>query len=344
MKFNRNDLRWAAEKGIISLEQGKALEQALTAKYEDKPNFSLGHVIYYFGALLIISAMSWFMVRAWETLGGGGIFAASLCYAALFYILGAKFWEKPGLKIPGGLLFTAGVWMTPLAVYGLQRWGGWWLQGDPGIYRDVHIWIKGGWFFMEVATIVVGLITLYFVRFPFLTFPIAFALWYMSMDITPLITGNPQFPWEARKMVSLIFGLVMLLLTYGIDRRTKEDYGFWGYLFGMMAFWGGLSMMDSNSELSKFAYCMINVFLVFLSVFLSRKVFIVFGSIGVFIYLGHLAHKVFADSLLFPVVLSSLGLAVIFLGVLYQKNRQRFEAWLIASLPEEVKRLRPTER
>jgi hypothetical protein len=40
---------------------------------------------------------------------------------------------------------------------------------------------------MEVGTILAGSIALKFIRFPFLTFPIAFSLWYMSMDLTPLL-------------------------------------------------------------------------------------------------------------------------------------------------------------
>ena len=44
-----------------------------------------------------------------------------------------------------------------------------------------------------------------------------------------------------------------------------SDYAFWGYLFGLMAFWGGLSAMHSDSELNKVLYCLLNVGLVVLS-------------------------------------------------------------------------------
>jgi hypothetical protein len=40
---------------------------------------------------------------------------------------------------------------------------------------------------MEVGTVAAGLVALRYFRFPFLTAPIAFALWFMSMDLTPLI-------------------------------------------------------------------------------------------------------------------------------------------------------------
>ena len=128
-----------------------------------------------------------------------------------------------------------------------------------------------------------------------------------------------------REIVSLWFGLCMLVASYLADRRTREDFAFWGYLFGMFAFWGGLTSLDSDSELGKFLYCCINLFLMGVSVVLQRRVFIVFGSIGVFGYLGHLAGDVFEDTLTFTFALSALGLIVIFAGLQYHRHRKTIE-------------------
>ena len=46
---------------------------------------------------------------------------------------------------------------------------------------------------MEMATIAAGVIALWFFRFPFLTAPTAFVLWYVSMDLTPIISGGAVF-------------------------------------------------------------------------------------------------------------------------------------------------------
>jgi hypothetical protein len=234
--------------------------------------------------------------------------------------------------------------MTPLAIYGLERAIGVWPQGAPADFQSYHIWVKGSWILMEVGTVISGLIALRFIRFPFLTFPIAFSLWYMSMDLTPLLIGKPEFTWRERLWVSLCFGLVILLVTYLIDRRTADDYAFWGYLFGLMAFWGGLSLMESGSEWKKFLYCLINVGLIILAVFLQRRVFVVFGACGVSGYLGHLSYNVFKDSFLFPMALSLLGLTVIYLGVQYQRHRERLEEAVLDMIPVSIRRLRPIER
>jgi hypothetical protein len=99
-------------------------------------------------------------------------------------------WNQ-ALRIPGGLLFTIAVCMTPLAVYGLERWTGFWPENDPGEYANFHPYINGSWLLMEVATVAAGLVVLRIWRFPFLTAPIAYALWYMSMDLVALL-GNRQ--------------------------------------------------------------------------------------------------------------------------------------------------------
>ncbi|MFP3499052.1 DUF2157 domain-containing protein, partial [Pseudomonas sp. SIMBA_059] len=88
--------------------------------------------------------------------------------------------------------------------------------------------------------------------------------------------GSP-FSWEQRREVSLWFGLGLLVVFLVIDGRTREDYARWGYLAGLAAFWGGLTLLDSGSELGKAMYCLINVALMGTAVLLRRPVFMVFG-------------------------------------------------------------------
>ncbi len=62
-------------------------------------------------------------------------------------------------------------------------------------------------------------------RFPFLTAPIAFSLW---------------------------FGLGMLAATDFVDRRTREDYAFWGYLFGLigvLVIFGGVKFQRQQARI-----------------------------------------------------------------------------------------------
>lgn len=344
MRVRREDVLRAVTEGVISEGQAEDLWRVLERREADRPRFDLPHVAYYLGALVVISAMTWFMTLGWEEFGGGGILAISLSYALVFVVAGGLMWRAGGLKVPGGLLITAAVCMTPLAVYGFETMTGLWLQEIPGEYGDFYDYIKAGWFPMEVATVGAGLVALRFFRFPFLTAPVAFALWFMSMDLTPLIYGSSYYQAQGYQVVSLVFGLVVLAGSYLVDRRTEEDYAFWGYLFGMFAFWGGLTLFEGGSELDWLLYGLINAGLIVLSVLLQRRVFVVFGAAGVFAYVGHLAWEIFEDSLLFPFVLSAAGLGIIALGILYAKNRDRIEVAVVRAVPTGIRRLLPIDR
>lgn len=351
MRLEKEDFDWAAHEGIISTEQADILWEALSARYqeesENRPRFNFANVAYYFGALIVISAMTWFISLAWENFGGAGIFFIACIYALGFSLTGKTLYFKQNLQIPGGLLFTMAVGMTPLAVYGLQRWTGFWLQGDPGVYRNFYEWIKGSWFFMELGTILAGLIALRFVKFPFLTAPIAFSLWFISMDLTPLIFGENEYSYKQRALVSLWFGIACLLIAYFIDLRTKRsqgDFAFWLYLFGLMSFWFSLPFLGKGREWDWFLYGLTNLGLMILSVFLKRRVFIVFGGIGVFAYLSHLSYRVFADSALFPFALTVLGLGIIYIGVLYQRHYKNLERRLDSLIPQGFRNFIPKER
>ena len=340
--ITHEDLATVAAAHGLSAADANRLWNALHARGAGRQRFDAAHVAYYFGALIVISAMGFFMTLAWSSVGGVGLTAFALAYAVAFWFAGESLWTR-GLSTPGGLLFTMAVSMTPLAVYGIQDATGLWPQGDPGAYRDYYTYVRGSWIIIEVVTVGVGTAAIVARPFPFLTAPIAFALWFMSMDLTPLVFGASEYDWESRKWVSMWFGLAMLLVAYGVDlkNRLRQDFAFWGYLFGVMAFWGGLSLMDGGSELSKFVYCAINLGLIVLSVLLRQRSFIVFGALGVLGYLGHLSYRVFEDSLLFPVALTFLGILIIYIGVVYQRHAAAIAVELQANLPEEIRALVP---
>jgi hypothetical protein len=90
--------------------------------------------------------------------------------------------------------------------------------------------------------------------------------------------------------------------------------------------------MESNSEWSKLGYLLIHIALVGISLFLKRKVFVVFGAIGIFGYLCNQAYTHFRNSVAFPFVLSAIGIALIFLAMQYKRNevalQERTAMWL----------------
>lgn len=332
MKVSKEQFSKAAHDLGISDEKIKALWQFLEAsETQESP---LSKMLYYFGAMIVISAMTWFMTMGWMVFGGGGIFIISLLYAAAFVFAGAKLWNNENMQIPAGLLITMAVCMTPLAIYGLQSYFNMFPEGDVPHYQSFYETIKSSWIGMEIGTILAGLVALKFFPFPFITAPIFFAAWFMSMDIVPLITGN-KATIEQAQWISLTFGLVLLSLSYLLDLKKKNQFAFWGYFFGTISFWGALTALCfEKGELALFLYFLINISMMIKSVLLKRKVLLVFGAIGAFSYLSYLSHNLFEDSILFPFVLTLLGLGVIYLGVLYQRNSKWVETTLMGMVPK----------
>jgi hypothetical protein len=247
------------------------------------------------------------------------LFAIACAYAAAFVLVGRKLWSTATFRIPAGLLITIAVCMVPLAVYGLEKQFHLWPSTDPGSYTNFHPYINGSWVLMELATVAASILALRYFPFPFLTAPAAYALWYMSMDLTAWIFRK-QWGFHELCKISIAFGLVMLLASYRLDRKTELDYSFWGYLFGLLTFTGGLSMLDSGSQLAKLGYCLIHVALIVISLLLHRKVFLVFGGLGVFGYLCNEAYTYFRNSVAFPFVLSFIGIALIFAAMQFKKK------------------------
>jgi hypothetical protein len=333
MELRRTLLAEASAQGVISVEQADALWRFLTETTRDQPAFRPAHILYYLGGLVAIAAMTLFVTLGFERFGGAGLMAIAIAYA-LGGIALVEYFLRRGLAIPAGIVAAFVVALTPLAVYGLQEALGLWPSGR--VYRDYHTHIDWRWIMMELATVAAAAVALWRWRLPFLLMPLAVTLWYMSMDLTPFLFGQEDTTWALRKVVSLWFGLGVLVLAFAVDLRTRReerDYAFWLYLFGMLAFWCGLSLMNSNSELGKLVYLAINVVLIAIGALLQRRVFAVFGAIGVAGYLGHLARRVFADSMLFPFALTVIGLGVIGLGILWQRHEQAIARRLLASLP-----------
>jgi hypothetical protein len=337
MKITRTNLNAAVENNILTTDQADKLAEFLKNQPGAGPSFDFTHVLYYLGGLIAIGAMTLFMNLGWESFGGWGIFFISLLYAGAGLKL-TNLFQRKGYAVPAGICATFVVALTPLAIYGIQQALGLW--PDESTYREYHQYIKWHWLYMEFGTLAVGAIVAWKYKYPFLIMPIAVTLWYMSMDVAAMLAGGrPEF--ELRALVSMYFGLLMVAMAFWVDVRARKtaDYAFWLYIFGVIAFWGGMTAQHSDDELSKFIYFCINMLMIGVGVLLVRRVFVVFGAIGGSLYLGHLASTVFRDSWLFPIALTAIGLLIIYLGVLWQRNEKAITEKARSILPAQLREL-----
>ena len=323
------DLKRCARRGILSVGQLEeilaAVGQAPPTKPEVHKGFNLPNISYYFGAMVIAFAYTYLVYRHWDALTYGHLLGISLGTAVLLTGLGYPLRYRWGFPTAGGLLIFAATTLTPLTAYCVEHLLGWWPAIGVGQYTQYFRVIHGNWIVMELVTIAVSGLVLWWVRFPFLTAIPAHAMWFLAMDIGALLvgpSGDVQANWQLRQQITVGVGLAMVAAGYLLERRTEQDYSFWLYLFGLLGFTGGLSLMRSHSEVAAFlGYFLPHLAMIPLSVHLNRKVFLVFGALGVYAYLGHLAFRVFPDAWAFPIVLGLAGLSLILATVLVQKHR-----------------------
>ena len=344
MRIKRSDLEAAGAAGIIAEGQAAQLWAYLESRENEVPAFRAAHILYYLGGLVAIGALTLFVTLAWDSWAGWPMFILALGFGVLGIALTEHFTGRH-YTIPASVMVTFAVATVPLAVYSFQHLLGFW----PGASHaaDFHYYVDWRWIFMELATLAAAAIALWHYRLPFTVLLVAATLWYLSMDLVPLIMGprvfNENYYIEydyLHKLISLWMGVGVILLAFWIDIRSgrKRDYAFWLYLAGVAAFWGGLTLMNSHSEFSKGMYCLINLVMLAVGAVLMRRVFAIFGGIGIAVYLGHLA-SLFKDSLLFPVALAFIGILIIFAGILWQRHERRLHDTLTRFLPRPIQNL-----
>ena len=337
MRITPHDLDTAAKKGLITEDQAQQLWTFWQKQQENTPQFRFTHVMYYFGGLLAISAFSLFITNAWEKLVGAPLLILSL----LLFVLGcllSRYFDTKKLTIPAGLLAVFSLMLVPLVGYNIEYLLGI-MPGNQMPFLGHEAGMNWRWVPIEIATLLVGIILLYFNRFAFLAFPIALTLWYMCADLYSLIFYVNNSAWLST--FSLYFGLLVIASAIYIDFKWDEnkigrDYAFWIYLAGVPLFWIGLTSLDTQSELTRALYCLTNLIMIIVSVFLNRRIFTVFGAAGVIIYLGHLAFSLFENSLGFPIALVFLGILIIVGATQWARVEKKLTHHLEAYLPQKM--------
>lgn len=337
----REDLVSAADRGAMSRQDVDSLWQELVSQHaavtpeEPTSGFDIGQLAYYAGGVLVMIAMGWFMERAQAIFGAGGVVALAVAYAIGFSALGYKLYFKDKLRIPGGLLYTLAVLMTPIAVSaGIESLGS---LSSFGYDKAALL--------AEIATGAAGLLVLSRVRVALVSATVWGALWFASMTVAELVTGSSYFFFSSNHYLftSMAIGAAIIAASFYIDSTLgrSEDYSWWGYLFGVAAFWVSLSMLDNGSEFGKLVYFLINVAMLLASVVLARRVFLIAGAVGSVYYVGHLLYTFFSDSLAFPFALIALGIGVIYLGVQYRRNQAAIDGFVIGLVPAPVRKHLP---
>ncbi|MBL8334873.1 MAG: DUF2157 domain-containing protein [Rubrivivax sp.] len=349
LHIRQADLQDAERQGLLPADGAAPLWHWLAQRAAPAPGprFDTTHILYYLGGLLAIGAATLFLNEGFQRLGPWGLAGIGTLYLALCVMASGRL-DGKGLPVPAGILATLAICLVPLVTWAVQNGLGLWPEGGSSRYAAYHTRIDWRWLTLELVTLAAAAVALWRLRHPFLMMPVAFTLWYLGMDLARLIVDPSQSEsWAFHRDFTMVFGLLIALLGLWVDARSRgrggsgRDYAFWPYLLGVLSFWCALTARRSDSEFDKFLYLLLNLGLIGVSAVLGRRVFAVCGGLGVALYLGHLSHKVFRDSLLFPLALTLIGLGVMACGVVWQRHESAIQAALRRRLPGALQRWLP---
>jgi hypothetical protein len=329
--FDLTDLERWQEQGLISAEQVRAIGRYAgteTAGEDPVPaaprarRLDVASIAYYFGGFMILFAYTIFMGLQWEAVGKVGQVLIVSLTIGLLWGLGMAL-RRRGFAFGGNMLVFAGTGIVPLWIYTVERATGLWPRSG-GDYEGFFNVVHRAFVPMELGAIAVAAIVLWKTRFSLLGLLISYWAWFFSMDFANWVVGGSGRDMSATtaEVTSLVIGLGLIGLGIVLQRRAGNDVSLWFYLFGHLAVICPFTALalDHKVRLGLTVFPAFYLAVVVASVWLQRKVFLVFGAIGIYGYVGYLASEIFNGALGFTFGLALVGLVIVFSAVWYQKS------------------------
>lgn len=332
MKISKSLLHKAAAAGIINPKQVDTLWSFMIKDESTQTPFNIVNLLFYLGGLIAICSIIFLVSPYIINLGRWGLVSVLFIYGLAAFLL-SQYFLKNKFTIPAALCLIFIICLTPVFLSSLQF--AIWMTQNPNslILLDLFASFEKHYFLIELGTWLVAGLFFYIYRFSILVLPLCLMTWYLSYDLYNHILGN-KFFFSGFFKSSLLFGFICTTLAIFLDIKHKKHHenSFWLYIVGLSAFWSGyINEILSNNEWSWLTFGGMNLVLLGLGTILVRKVFLVYGAIGILMYLGHIIYKLF-DSLHInwlagSFILTLFGLLIIKLGMLihqYQNNIQKF--------------------
>ena len=284
-----------------------------------KRGLDLVTISYYFGGFMILLAYTIFLGIQWESMGAAGQTVTTVFTMSVLVGTGTLLRQR-NFTLPGNLLIFAATGIVPLLIYCLQNLFGLWPENSYD-YEDFYRRIAPLWLTMELISIAVATAVWWFTRFPLHMLLISFWTWFFSMDFVRWVSDSDSWSWSTEEqLISVLIGMAMLLVGIALQKRDYDRDSFWLYLFGHIIVLGHLSALTLDQE-GWLGLIFILVYLAFVvaSVWLQRRVFLVFGAMGTYGYLCYLAFDIFDGALGFTFGLAAVGFVIILTAVGFQR-------------------------
>ena len=319
--FTVEDLQRWREKGLISEDQLQRIvsdedletvsEASLTTPPEEaekKTRLNPVNVAYYFGGFLALLSFTIFIAMRWEEFSEGERLGTA--FGVMIFTGGLGVWLRffRNYNIAGGLLLLIATAVFPMLVYTIAEMGGFWPD------RSSFDGLSYAFLYLSLVSLPVAIAVLYLTRFPLISLVVAGLVHFAASAI-----GGIAFADQA--IVTSATCGVFILLGIGLSLRGMKQYTFWFKLYGLVGLQVGFTTLFFSSENTLFGILFLAVYLVMIAFSLrfQEVIYLVFGVIGIYIYIIRLIFDYLEGTTYFPLVLGIIGISIVVLAVLYQR-------------------------
>ncbi len=278
-------------------------------------------MIMWFGGVLALLASTIFLGTAGISFGVLG-FGASLAAVMLMLISGGWFLTSKGHHFAGGLLATLFSGLVPLLVFSISDLLG--VHAQYADYSSFYSYISSQWVWMEVATILVGMIVVWRFDFGFATLPPALAAYFFVMDAG---VGLFDFGFATLSMVlGLVLGTAMVLVGVWFEKIDKPGHATWLLIYGLSSILFGANELSSSDTAQALIYLGLGLSFLLLGWSIERGIPVTIGALAVTSALAYLTYDVFDGSIVFSLCVFAVGVAIVVAATLIKPRTEANDA------------------
>ncbi|MDP2922372.1 MAG: hypothetical protein Q8O30_01445 [Candidatus Omnitrophota bacterium] len=298
----------AAQKFITKEEIVSAYDAGVCpVSGETKNNKSIAEIISYIGGTIVVLGIAIFIGQHWTALNTATRILVTFGSGIAAYITGAIFSRYDKFNLPAQAFFLISALTVPVGISIAFDNAGW-NVGDP----TAQSLISGILFFSYFLSYFA------FKKNIFTIFNIIFGTWLFFSFTDFILKGSFTHHWKVNEYRMLAIGLSYVLLGYHFSQVQRNALAKWLYAIGVLMFLGAALALGGWSPKQDIIWELlfpgICFGVMFLSVYLKSRSFLVFGALFLIAYFLKITAEYFAKSLGWPLALVLLGLTLILVG------------------------------
>lgn len=299
------------------IKEGDLTKQELLAVYEqatlcDKDNnmatqSRISNVLYFIGGTIVFLGICIFVGSNWYQLSDATRVLATLGSAMAVYISAVLLSRYESLGKVADALYLISALVAPFGIFVAMSVA----RMDIGTSLS-HTTVA------SILTIVYGFSYFLDRRNIFLVFSVIFGTWLFFCVTTLMISGQPFLDWNFVKYRWLAVGLTHMIMGYALLKTHHKDMTPALYGFGVVEFLGAALSLGGRYHdgvvFWNILFPGLNFGILFLSVYLRSRTFLVFGTIFLMFYLLRMTHEYFSSGFGWALSLIFAGFALIAIG------------------------------